>query len=240
MILLFLMLHISSSTNYQYQDPGVTFKVAHFNVLCSNTMYDTTIKQALTSQADLISFQEIDTLWNHQLIQGLQEDYPYYHYAKGHPHGLLVFSKFPLDNAKTYYWAGVPSLAGDVMLPATEVHFITTHTLSPRNKARYEKRNEHLKRMAGYLGSADKPVLAIGDFNAVPWNPNIIQIKEQSEMEDSRKSITPTFPSHLKSGGIPIDYILHSPELTCLEFDAVETLGSDHRGVVGIYQIEEK
>lgn len=237
-LLMFLTIHLINDSDVQYEVNGTTFKVAQFNVLCSNTHYQKTIDQALNSEAALISFQEIDGLWNSKLTKGLEKAYPYHHFVNNHPHGLVIFSKYPLDDLITYHWAGVPTLTGNVNLNGTPVHFVSTHTLSPRTEDRFRKRNKHLKKIAQYLKTVKGPVLAIGDFNAVPWNPSIVQIKEQSDMIDSRKSITPTFPSSFKLAGIPIDYILHSNELTCLDFDAVDTMGSDHRGVVGEYVLE--
>ncbi|MEQ9438302.1 MAG: endonuclease/exonuclease/phosphatase family protein, partial [Cyclobacteriaceae bacterium] len=170
-------------------------------------------------------------------VKRLKARYPYDDLASSPVHGVAVFSKYPVENFTTYYWGSEPNLTGNIILPDTTVHFVATHTLSPRSEERYAKRNQHLKQMAHYLESINGPVLAIGDFNAVPWNPAIVQIRRQSNLIDSRKGLTPTYPADWNVGGIPIDYILHSNELKCLGFQSIDMAGSDHKGVLGEYQL---
>nr|WKN38353.1 endonuclease/exonuclease/phosphatase family protein [Tunicatimonas sp. TK19036] len=236
-ILVYLLPYINLTTTQDYEFEGNSFRVAHYNVLGSNILYDQTIQQALATEADLLSFQEVDSTWMNHLIYGLKAEYPYFQMASSPVHGVAVFSKYPVKDFTTYFWGQEPSLTGNIMLPDTTVHFVATHTLSPRSEERYAERNQHLKHMAHYLKSINGPVLAIGDFNAVPWNPYIVQMRRQSNLLDSRKGLTPTYPADWNVGGIPIDYILHSNELRCLGFQSVDMAGSDHKGVLGEYQL---
>ena len=219
-------------------------------------------QQALASEADLLSFQEVTPGWAEELTQRLGDAYPYYHVVSD-PHdaqGMAIFSRHPLKNVQTRYWADVPNIVGDIDLTTpretteaamrddnpfagglpgdTTVHFVASHTLSPRSESRYRRRNEHIRHIAHYLQSVDGPVLAIGDYNAVPWNPSIVAMKEKARLYDSRRTFTPTYPSRLQDGGLPIDYVFHSDDFTCLDFYAVTAAGSDHRGVVGTYRLK--
>jgi len=234
-LLIYLLPYFTASPIQDYEFEGNSFRVAHFNVLGSNILYDQIAEQTQATDADLISFQEVDSTWMDELIIRLKNQYPHYHLAYQEVHGVAIFSKHPVEDLTTYYWGGEPSLTGNIMLPDTTVHFVATHTLSPRNEKRYTKRNQHLRQMGRYLKSIEGPVLAIGDFNAVPWSPHIVQIRRQSRLFDSRRSFTPTYPARWKIGGIPIDYILHSDEVQCLNFQSVEMAGSDHKGVLGEY-----
>ena len=236
-VLVYLLPYMSFTTTQEYELEGNSFRVAHYNVLGSNILYEKIIQQAIETEADLLSFQEVDSIWMSHLEHGLKDTYPYYHLASSPVHGVAVFSKYPVKDFTTYFWGQEPSLTGNIILPDTTVHFVATHTLSPRSEARYAERNQHLKHMAQYLESINGPVLAIGDFNAVPWNPNIVKIRQQSNLLDSRKGLTPTYPADWNVGGIPIDYILHSNELRCLVFQSVDMAGSDHKGVLGEYQL---
>ena len=257
-LLLFLHAYIVSPAPPQTAD-GHPFTVAHFNVLVSNQQYDRVVNQAVASEADLLSFQEVTPGWANELTQRLCDAYPY-HQVVTDPHGargLAIFSRYPLKNVQTRYWADVPNIVGDIDLtyPAeanryeddalivglpsdTLVHFVASHALSPRSESRYRRRNEHIRHIAGYLRSIDRPVLAIGDFNAVPWNPSIVAMKKKARLYDSRRTFTPTYPSRLRDGGLPIDYVFHSDDFTCLDFYAVSAAGSDHRGVVGTYRLK--
>lgn len=241
LLLLFLHPYLEKESEQEVTIKSVPFKVAHFNVLCTNKKYEKTIRKAVASQADLLSFQEVDTAWAKHLEEGLRQLFPFYHIvADDHSsHGLAVFSKYPLENVQVFYWSEVPNIAGDVIVSDSAVHFLASHTLSPRNKQRYRLRNQHIRQIANYLQSLEGPVLAIGDYNAVPWNHHIVSMKEKANMYDSRKDIIPTYPSVLRSGGIPIDYIFHSKDFQCINFQAIPTDGSDHRGVLGVYQLKK-
>ena len=231
-----LLPHLNNGISGDYKLYGHSFRVAHFNVLATNTSYEKSIQDAKDTDADLISFQEVNMDWINELIKQLEVDYPYYAFVDGQLHGVAVFSRYPLDNMESYYWAEEPTLTGNVLVEGHKVHLITTHTLSPRSPERSRKRDQHLEGIAKYVKSIDGPVLAIGDFNTVPWSRQIVGVKEVANLKDSRKSLAPTFPSAY-SLGIPIDYILHSDEIHCLRFDSVDTSGSDHKGIIGEYTI---
>ena len=233
---------------------GPAFTVAHFNVLASNRQYDPVIEQALESKADLLSFQEVAPHWADQLTARLREAYPYYQVVTDpwDTRGIAIFSRYPLQNVQTHYWVKSPNITGDIDLSRrvkqgestsvnqrsdTIIHFVASHMLSPRSESRYRRRNRQIQHITDYLASVDGPVLAIGDYNAVPWNPSIVAMRQEAQVYDSRQNFTSTYPARLQGGGLPIDYVFHSKDFTCLDFYAVSAEGSDHRGVVGRYRL---
>lgn len=238
----YLQSHVYTNSGEQIDTKMADLKVAHFNVFVANTEYDKTLKKALATEADLLSFQEVDYAWADFLGKHLNKTYPYYRIIPGDGTGagIAVFSRFPLCNLKTIYWEDRPNIAGDIELPDSSVHFLASHTISPMSLDRYHQRRRHLQDITHYLQQQDQPVLAIGDYNIVPWNRDIIQLKHQAQLSDSRKGRQATFPSYLGRWGIPIDYIFHSEELNCLKFDTIWGTGSDHLGVQGAYQLKKK
>ncbi len=104
---------------------GQPFTVAHFNVLVSNRQYNHVVQQALASEADLLSFQEVTPQWADQLTERLCEAYPYYQVVTDprSARGIAIFSRYPLKNVQTRYWADVPNIIGDIDLthPAAAV-----------------------------------------------------------------------------------------------------------------------
>ena len=258
-LLLFLHSYVVQPTSAIIAE-GHPFTVAHFNVLASNRQYDSVIRRALTSDADLLSFQEVSPPWAKQLTRHLCDDYPYHHVVTDawDTQGIAIFSRYPLKNVQTHYWSDLPNITGDIDLTNgmatdtapldkeltealpndTTVHFVASHTLSPRSESRYRRRNEQIQQIAEHLRSVEGPVLAIGDYNAVPWNPYIVAMKQEAHLYDSRRTFTPTYPSRLSDGGLPIDYVFHSDDFACLDFRAVSAEGSDHRGVVGTYRLK--
>ncbi|WKN44807.1 endonuclease/exonuclease/phosphatase family protein [Tunicatimonas pelagia] len=170
-ILAYVVSSLNTSNTQDYQFEEHAFRVANFNVLESDTQYDEIAGEAHSTQADLLSFQEIDSLLMAELTVRLEEKYPYYHEAYSTEQevtGVAVFSKYPVEGFTAYYWGGQPNLTGNVLLPDTSVHFVATHTLSPYSPNRYTKRNQHLQQLARYLEDIEGAVLAIGGFNAIP------------------------------------------------------------------------
>ncbi|MGI9542269.1 MAG: endonuclease/exonuclease/phosphatase family protein [Cyclobacteriaceae bacterium] len=220
---------------------GADLKVTHFNVLKYSSAYDKTIKQALKSQADFLSFQEVDPAWVKELEFALTKAYPYQKVViDNNPgYGIAVFSKYPLKQLEVKYWTGIPSITGDIWLADHTIHFVTAHTKSPVSRSRFVARNHHLTAMASYLENRKGPVLAVGDFNAVPWDSAIVALRQKADLQDSRSGLEPTFPAFSKWGRIPIDYIMHNEQLTCLNFQTIGGTDSDHLGITGAYKFRD-
>lgn len=213
--------------------------VAHFNVLKYNDDHDSTIATALSTGADVISFQEVDAAWGRSLIAGLSMQYPYYRVeAREDCFGLAVFSKHPIQNSEVVYFEGFPNLTGDLEIGADHIHFIASHTRAPLVRSYFNTRNKQLEQIADYLAEIDGPKMAIGDYNSVPWDSRIRKFIADTNMSDSRTSLVPTYPAGFMPARIPIDYIFHSSDIICLGFGRVGGASSDHFGVVGNYEIK--
>jgi len=54
-------------------------------------LYDQMAKQAQSTEADLLSFQEVDSTWMNELVVHLKNQYPHYHLSYQDMHGVAVF-----------------------------------------------------------------------------------------------------------------------------------------------------
>lgn len=214
-------------------------KIAHFNVLKFNHNYKKIIECARETDADFISFQEVDNSWAENLVCALDNDYPYFQIeAKDdNCHGLAVFSKYKLSNTEIVYLDNVANIFGEISIKDSSITFMTTHTNSPITRKAFYARNRQIDSVAGILEKRNEAVLAIGDYNAVPWDSAIIQFKKRTGLKDSRKSLTATYPNILGKMGIPIDYIFHSDKIACTTFKPIYNTSSDHAGIYGEYYI---
>ena len=217
------------------------FKIAHFNVLQFNSDYENTIRVAISSNADFISFQEVNQKWADSLQKGLSECYPYSKVISQESccYGLAVYSKYPLHNVKEIYIENLPNIAGNIELEDTTLHFIASHTKAPISPARHRRRNRHIRELAGYLDSIPAPKIALGDYNAVPWDSVMKEFKNSTQLSDSRKTLMPTYPASFAIAMIPIDYIFHSRDLSCVDFTTIGGTSSDHLGIFGVYKFNE-
>jgi endonuclease/exonuclease/phosphatase (EEP) superfamily protein YafD len=215
---------------------------ATFNVLMPNSNYRETINSALYSNADLITFQEIDEKWARELESKLKTQYPYYKLVPQNDlWGIGVFSKHPLINLKVIHLIDKPCIAGELFPPLSggawrdRLFFLALHAESPETYSDYLNRDKQFKLLASLLDTVSKPKFILGDFNATPWDQAIINFKKQAFLKDSRKSLCPTFPTIFPPVIIPLDYIFYSSDVECVEFKTMGNGDSDHKGVMGKY-----
>jgi len=215
---------------------ATTFKVAHFNVWKKTTQHQAVIKVAKNTQADVISFEEINDRWWDALLEGLQPQYPHWHVITREDNfGIAVFSKYPLKNTEVKYFSDLPSIATTLQMPFGEVHWISSHVLPPKNAEWYHRRNGDLNHIATYMATKKGHKLAVGDYNTVSWAPVIRYLKKTANLKDARRKFSPSWPTYNWFLGIPIDHIFHSPSLQCIRFETTAKTASDHWGIMGTF-----
>jgi endonuclease/exonuclease/phosphatase (EEP) superfamily protein YafD len=131
------------------------------------------------------------------------------------------------------------SAARDALVEATieldggPVHVLGTHPVSPLTPLRAERRDLALEWIGSWPKRRDAPVVVVGDLNATPWSAPFRRMLDRSGLADSLDlhGIQPSWPAGLGPLGIPIDHVLHSPELTAVERELGPSFGSDHRMV---------
>lgn len=240
----FLLLLVKVSAPIQKAN-GFALETGHlsvlqFNVLTTNQQYASTIQTVKELAPDFISFQEVSANWASSLEAGLKKDYPYYQIIK-HPdasQGIAVFSKHQIEEVDYHEWAGTANLSGRLKVGEERVNFLSLHTRSPMTKLKWKTRNEHIRLAAEYIADTSGEFLVLGDFNTVPWDVALNKFRKKTELVDSRKKLTPTFPAWGPSylAQIPIDYIFHSKGIRCGSLDSIK-LTSDHNAVLGDFQI---
>jgi len=241
-IILFIFLMPYIKTQDETQQVNADLRVAHFNVLRHNDHKKEMISQALFSEADFISFQEVNNDWKILFDKWLKPHYPYSKVVSRETccFGIAVFSKYPLENIEVHYWEELPNISGDIQIKDSSIHFVTTHTNSPTTPWSYYKRNRHINKVAEYIQQFEGPILAMGDYNTVPWDKPLRDFRNNTKLMDSRKGYHATYPTKLGPAGVPIDYIFHSDEFNCLRFDTISRSSSDHLGIIGEYSFNKK
>jgi endonuclease/exonuclease/phosphatase (EEP) superfamily protein YafD len=240
-IYLLLLMKINGPINpgYQIEQGQETLSVLQFNVLATNVAYDQTIDRVLELSPDFVSFQEVSDTWGEALEKGLSTAYPFYQIASdGRYHqGIAVFSKYPLTNLKVVEWDGTSNIIGEIHVGEESVNFLSLHTRSPMSKDRWIKRNAHIARAKQYVNEQAGEMLVLGDFNTVPWDRKLLNFKSSTRLLDSRKRLTPTYPTwNPFVAQIPIDYIFHSKGIGCGSLDSVD-ITSDHKAILGTYKL---
>ncbi|WP_305981906.1 endonuclease/exonuclease/phosphatase family protein [Roseivirga thermotolerans] len=236
-----LLVKISGPINKTYRiDQGEeTLKVLQFNVLSVNDKYTETIDRVIELAPDFVSFQEVSHQWAEVLVTGLAQDYPYYkvveHEDQGQ--GIAVFSKYPLQDVEEIHVTATANITGKILVGDEAINFLALHTKSPTTRLKWHNRNNHLKWAEDYVKEQPGEFLVLGDFNTVPWDNRMLSFQSSTELTDSRKKLTPTYPTwNPFVAQIPIDYILHSKGIGCDSLDAVR-ITSDHKAIMGSFLV---
>jgi endonuclease/exonuclease/phosphatase (EEP) superfamily protein YafD len=242
MIYLLLLIKINSPIGKSYQiiQGQEQLKVLQFNVLATNDAYQLTIDRVIQLSPDFVSFQEVSYQWANELENGLSEEYPFSKVVRNpdESQGIAVFSKYPLVETQVLIWGGTANIGGKVMIGNEDFNFLALHTRSPTTKSKWTARNEHLVLAKDFIQKQAGEFIVLGDFNTVPWDKRLLSFKSSTELKDSRKRLTPTFPSwNPYLAQIPIDYIFHSKGISCQSLDSVD-ITSDHKAILGTFDLK--
>jgi endonuclease/exonuclease/phosphatase (EEP) superfamily protein YafD len=111
-----------------------------------------------------------------------------------------------------------------------EIKVLGTHPLSPVNPTRAAARDEQLRIIGEWAALQDDPVVVTGDFNASTWSRGFALVAGGADLVNSQRGfgIQASWPAGYPLFGIPIDHLIHSPELTTVDRQLGESLGSDH------------
>lgn len=212
--------------------------VSHINVLKFNQKHYDLIESLKSSdnESDIISFQEVDFTWNNDLLNAFKTEYPY---IISHPrkdcYGLLVMSRLPIEDHKITSVQNLPHIEATILVKSKPTKMVFMHASTPMNANRHNKRNEQI---LAVQEMKEGPEFVIGDFNSVPWDSYISELKNNLSISDSRSTYQGTYPSHLPFK-IPIDYIFHGQEWECVSFEVMTRMTSDHLGIQGRYKLNQ-
>lgn len=231
----------TTSAFYPKLNDNRTVEIAHFNVAAFNEEYEDLLKVIKDSDADIISIQEVTPDWNYFLKTGLETTYPHSHtVVRIDFHGLAVYSKHPFARIDTFHYQEIPNLVGSFQIDSTygEIFFICSHTEPPVNTAAYEKIDGHLDKISAVANGLKGPVLTIGDYNLVPWSPELQAFRLKANLSNSRRNFSAS-NSSLPFLSVPIDHIFYSNDFQCVSFDMV-TNEQANVGIKGTYQFKYK
>ena len=208
---------------------GTFFKIAHVN-LSNSSDYKKTIKALLNSNADIISFHDLDLNWDYILRKQLFTIYPYEKkiislgvYSPG------VYSKYPFTEIDTFHYKEAPNIHGCIKIENKKVHFISSMTMPPVDMNAFKEIENHLLVVANYVSKVDAPILTLGDYNVATNSSEMDGLRNNGALIDSRTNQSLIAES-------PIDHILYSKHLECTDFTTLTEVGNNKIGIMGTYQ----
>jgi endonuclease/exonuclease/phosphatase (EEP) superfamily protein YafD len=215
------------------------FSVLHFNVKENNKKITSVADAALASNADVVSMQELKESSFAIVDPLMREKYPYSLSELSYQgFGMAVYSKYPIEAKAVIASHDFPLLTGIILIKKDTLHFIAATTSTPTNDKDFQAQIKQFKFIADETNKVNGPLLVMGDMNAVPWSEQVTSLLKTTNLKDSRKDLSATYPAQ-SPVQIPIDYIFHSSQLTCEKFATQGGTSSNHLGIIGFYNFRD-
>ncbi len=150
--------------------------------------------------------------------------------------GIMLLSKYPLERGQVLQigTAGVPSIVTEAHFPTGVISIIGTHPRPPLGAEYSKQRNMQLIELPHVVMEQKHPVLLIGDLNVTPFSYWFRRVVSESGLKNSMKGFgfQPSWPKNMPFMRIPLDHVLHAPEIIIHNRGVGGDVGSDHYPVI--------
>jgi endonuclease/exonuclease/phosphatase (EEP) superfamily protein YafD len=210
-----------------------TYRLASVNTLITGLNIPAQAA-ALPHNADVVGLVEAHPDWQAQLPK-LAEVFPYADFRPiGRRAGRIVYtdnavllSKFPF----TFEADLGQGILYRINAPKP-FHLLLVHTIAPFTYAMDEARTNWFNELPEQ--QLPRPLVIMGDFNAVPWDPPFLNMVRQLDMSYANAWL-PTYNVHAPA--VPIDHILMSPHIRSLQSRRFLVPHTDHFGLLADIQL---
>lgn len=215
----------------EVEEPG-GLKVLVANVHTHNQSFDRVAAFIRAERPDIVGLLEVNRAWVDELSRALAGFTQCEMRPRSDNFGLLLCSHRPFEVEVIDEW-GPPSLLATIGAEPGALQVLLTHPVPPMSAGGSARRNAQLVGLGSRLWSSRAIVL--GDLNATPWSRAYQTLCAPSNLQSGRhgrglQSSWPTYyPPPMR---IPIDHVLHTPDLHVLEHRLGPDVGSDHFPVV--------
>ncbi|MBM4152423.1 MAG: hypothetical protein FJ220_02730 [Kiritimatiellaceae bacterium] len=211
---------------------GKTIRVMQINLNAGNGAVEKVLSSIEKYNADLVLLEEVTPKWEKEL-QGVYSNYPHrLTQSRSDCFGIQLLSRFPFRSGEVLVIgpAGLPSVRADIETPQGPIAFIGTHPLPPIGGANSNERNQQLSALPELVKQQRYPVVLAGDLNLSPWSPWFRALLKESGLKNSMQGFgfQPSWPKKPAFFRIPLDHVLHSPDVQIVNRFMGEDTGSDH------------
>lgn len=208
--------------------PEHPLRVMSFNIYSPNDRFGEVVAYIRETDPDIVFLHEASRPWEmamegaglpYQITRSRSQDLIF---------GTLVLSR-PADPVLSYGFTIGGARAVEVVHDGIAV--LGIHPLAPTTAERSALRNAQIDFAAEWSRQQEGPHLVTGDFNSTPWSYPFRRLLAETELVNSQDGfgIQATFPADNNFMlRIPIDHLLHSPDLEVADRRTGPRLGSDH------------
>lgn len=211
-------------------------RVMTLNVLTSNPRYDAVRELIAREQPHVLVLLEVNGAWIDALAD-LQTTYQHHLVRpRGDNFGIACYSNVAASQLRLEDFgdAEVPSVVAQFTWQGKPVTLVGTHPLPPTSASNATLRNNQLTAVADFARTQPGEAILVGDLNLTPYSPYFGDLLKQSGLVDSSRGrgTHATWSTRVEWLGLPIDHVLHSPELVVVDRRVGPAVGSDHRAVI--------
>lgn len=208
--------------------PEAPLRILSFNLLASNQQFGEVLSYIRDVDADVVFLHEASRPWEvaiesadlaYEVTKSRSEELIF---------GTLVLSQ-PGDDVTSFGYTIGGARSVEVIHGGTAI--LGIHPLAPTTEERASLRNGQLGFAQDWANEQSGPHIVTGDFNSTPWSYPFRRLLAQTDLVNSQKGygIDATFPaSGFFAFRIPIDHLVHSPDLVVTDRVLGPPLGSDH------------
>ena len=224
---------------------GETVRIASFNLFAYNRDFDAVAAEVARLDADVIVFQEFNPPFHSGLVDRLAPLYPHVLVSdEVGTRGKAVFGRRPLDPDAAH-----PSAAADgrrrftLDLAGRPLAVALVHHRSPGGADTLARNFAQAASLAAGLADETGGLVAIGDFNASTWTPQLSLLRSAG-LTEAHDATTlgrgATWPDTLRvlptsavdwGVGIRIDNAFVTGDLVPVASGVGRPVGSDHRPI---------
>ena len=232
---------ITSVTSPTMEDAEKHLSLVQANIFHHNPNFEKALVCLMIQETDVITIQELNSEWAPEILKTLKPIYPYFHeeYQDTCCYGIGIYSKHPISNSRSILIEGVFAIEIRLELPHGELTIFSQHTLPPAFPNRTDERNRQLEELSGLIRVTSDPVIALGDFNVVPWDPVMKRFLKTSGQTRIHSGFQATYPMDLGLPLIPIDHVTYSSQLLPTACESFTIPGSDHKGILASFRFKE-
>lgn len=207
---------------------GEPVRIMSFNLLSSNERFAEVVNYIRQMDPDVVFLHEASRPWE-AALEGA--DLPYeltLSRSSDLIFGTVVLSR-PGDEVTSYGFTTGGARAVEAVHDGVAV--LGIHPLAPTTAERTALRNAQIGFAADWAAEQNGPHVVTGDFNATPWSYPFRRLQASTDLINSQKGhgVQATFPADQPVWlRVPIDHLLHSPDLVVGERRLGPRLGSDH------------
>ena len=222
--------------------PDQPIRAMLMNINANNSNNSKRVLESIAqADPDLLLLEEVTPQWAEKMAT-LESQYKYrIAQPQAGCFGIMLLSKYPLERGKVVEVGsgGVPSIVAEAYFPKGVVSIIGTHPPPPTGAEFSKHRNSQLAALPELVEKQNHPVLLMGDLNTTPWSPYFTQLVRESGLKNSMKGFghQPSWPRKPFFLRIPLDHMLHSPEITIHNRMVGQEVGSDHFPVIVDFSI---